>query len=236
MYNNLIRFNYFRNLSANYLPSSQNQQVTTPLLSLQNQTHLYNFKHSLNTSPYLKIFSSKKMQGGVFFFSKVLTNPLLTKYSLLKTLANHKAKNLSSISRSSLEQTYLAQELVSLTFGQRLNRKLYSNLQPTLNLKLSLKKRIYFKLVGDGLLLNIVYIKYKMLIDFMESATGRKIAIRLNPTLERGLTLEDRAQCRMWEPRINGFKRFVGPRIFIYEALHLVCLSFRLKDPTFLAN
>ena len=57
-----------------------------------------------------------------------------------------------------------------------------------------------------------------------------------NSSIEKGLTFEDTAQCRLWESRIYGFRRMLGPRIFVVEALSLVCLAFRLKDPTFLAN
>ena len=75
-----------------------------------------------------------------------------------------------------------------------------------------------------------------MLIESMENFSGRKIFLRLNSSIEKGLTFEDIAQCRLWESRIYGFRRMLGPRIFVVEALSLVCLAFRLKDPTFLAN
>jgi hypothetical protein len=70
----------------------------------------------------------------------------------------------------------------------------------------------------------------------MEHFSGRKIYLKLSPSLEKSLTFGDNAQCRIWESRIYGFRRMLGPRIFVVEALRLVCLSLRLKDPTFLAN
>jgi hypothetical protein len=39
--------------------------------------------------------------------------------------------------------------------------------------------------------------KKKMLIEFMESVTFRKIALRINPVIEKSLTFDDHAQCHL---------------------------------------
>ena len=77
---------------------------------------------------------------------------------------------------------------------------------------------------------------YTTLIQFLENTTGRKIALNFGPFLETALTFKDRAKCLNWKRRILGFQRILGPKIFIYEALEVLVLSIRLKDPTFLAN
>ena len=77
---------------------------------------------------------------------------------------------------------------------------------------------------------------YTALIQFLEDTTGRKVALNFGPFLETALTFSDRARCLMWGSRIAGFKRILGPKIFIYEALDVLVTSIRLKDPTFLAN
>ena len=99
-----------------------------------------------------------------------------------------------------------------------------------------MKRKIRYTLIDNSLRSNVVYWKHKMLIEFMESCTGRRIAVIFDPSIEEGLTFTDKARCSLWSPRILGFRRLLGPKIFIVEALYIVCLSLRLKDPTFLAN
>ena len=77
---------------------------------------------------------------------------------------------------------------------------------------------------------------YTSLIQFLEYTTGRKIALNFGPFLETAITFTDRAKCLNWKSRLLGFQRILGPKIFIYEALEVLVVSIRLKDPTFLAN
>jgi hypothetical protein len=77
---------------------------------------------------------------------------------------------------------------------------------------------------------------YTSLIQFLESTTGRKTILNFGPFLETALTLFDRAKCHVWGSRLSGFKKILGSKIFTYEALEVLIVSLRLKDPTFLAN
>lgn len=77
---------------------------------------------------------------------------------------------------------------------------------------------------------------YTSLIQFIEITTGRKVLLNFGPFLENAITFSDRAKCFAWGSRISGFQRILGPKIFIYEALNILIIAIRLKDPTFLAN
>jgi hypothetical protein len=185
---------------------------------------------------YSKLFSTKKLVGDIFFFSHIASNPLVLKYLMYKTTSLFREKTPTVTSLRSSLITQLLKDSQTFMFGDRRLPNKYNNIQPTFNLKVSFKRRVIYNLIQKTFMVNIVLLKYKMLIEAMEHFSGRKIYLKLSPSLEKSLTFGDNAQCRIWESRIYGFRRMLGPRIFVVEALRLVCLSLRLKDPTFLAN
>ena len=77
---------------------------------------------------------------------------------------------------------------------------------------------------------------YKTLILFMENITGRKVFLNFGAFIEDALTFEDKALCSIWAPRVLGFQRMLGHRIFLKESMIVIATAIRLKDPTFLAN
>jgi len=77
---------------------------------------------------------------------------------------------------------------------------------------------------------------HSSLTRFIENCTGRKVALNFGPFVEGALTFWDHSMLGIWGSRISGFHKMLGHRIFAHEALMLVALSLRLKDPTFLAN
>ena len=172
--------------------------------------------------------------GDLFFFTISTSNPLLSKF-FIYTNSRYRDSDVRKSSKNFLRRSSFSQkELRGLFFNERSST--YSNLVPYSNLRISLRKRVLYRLIHRIFTVNVMYWKYKMLIETMEHCTGRKIEIRINTDLEESLPFEDQAQCILWRPRILGFQRMMGPRIFVFEALNLVCLSLRLKDPTFLAN
>lgn len=75
-----------------------------------------------------------------------------------------------------------------------------------------------------------------MLVRFMSHCTGRRVYLKLNPHVENSLTFADQAQCFLWEKRVLGFQKILGPKIFIEESLRIILLALKYKDPTFLIN
>ena len=187
-------------------------------------------------SVWSDLHQSKKLIGNIFFFAKLITNPLMLKYVLYKTNSNFKVKSPSSLKLSNSFSVSLHNDATSLFFGDRHFHDKYSNSQAAIKLTTRVKRRIYYRLTSMTLRANVLFWKYQLLTGFMESCTGRKITFRINTVLEESLSFQDVAQCSIWSPRVYGFKRMLGPRIFTVEAISLVCLALRLKDPTFLAN
>ena len=100
----------------------------------------------------------------------------------------------------------------------------------------SIRRKFLRLIASSSFSADLSFWYYKTLIQFIENCSGRKTLLYFGPFIENSLTFEDRARCALWNNRVTGFQRIVGHRIFVYEALSIVAISIRLKDPTFLAN
>ena len=173
-----------------------------------------------------------------FFFQKTLNNPLLFRYSLFRhTSGGSLVKTPGTpLVQPNLWARYLHHQLSSVTFADRGYTNCISNLDSVIALKFSIRRRIFHRLGNNLFYSNLIYFYGKFLSEFIENTTGRRSFVKLDAYIERGLTFVDKALLAKWEVRVVGFIRVMGPKIFVFEALQLVCLSLRLKDPTFLAN
>ena len=100
----------------------------------------------------------------------------------------------------------------------------------------SIRRKFLRLIASSSFSADLSFWYYKTLIQFIENCSGRKTLLYFGPFIENALTFEDRARCALWNNRVTGFQRIMGHRIFVYEALSIVAISIRLKDPTFLAN
>ncbi len=163
--------------------------------------------------------------------SSVWLNPLFFKYLVF------------SISEGSLQPAALhnvtmrlQRQLQSYVFGSGLGAASRSNLWVAPSSNYIIRKKLLRSTSYSLFSVDLSLWYYKSLTSFIEDCSGRKVALRIGPFLEGALTFEDRAYCSLWGIRVTGFQRMLGHKIFAHEALMLVALSFRLKDPTFLAN
>ena len=123
-----------------------------------------------------------------------------------------------------------------LYFGVQAPLLQRSNLWTASTSNVTIRKTLFRRLQNRAFRPTLATWYYKTLISFMESVSGRQVALNFGPFVEDALTFEDRALCILWSRRIIGFQRMLGHKIFAQEALMLVAVSLRLKDPTFLAN
>ena len=111
-----------------------------------------------------------------------------------------------------------------------------SNLWTVRSSNYTLRRKLLRRVTNSSFRAPVTLWYYRTLVRFIENCSGRRVALRFGPFVENALTFEDRAKCRMWSDRVVSFQKILGHRIFTDEALRLVALSFRLKDPSFLAN
>lgn len=100
----------------------------------------------------------------------------------------------------------------------------------------SIRRKFLRLIASSSFSADLSFWYYKTLIQFVENCSGRRTNLYFGPFIENSLTFEDRARCTLWNNRVTGFQRIMGHRIFVYEALSIVAISIRIKDPTFLAN
>lgn len=177
-----------------------------------------------------------ELTDNIFYFIKSISSPLLFKYILTNKTTKNSPHHLTKNFFKTMSGIFTVKQLNSFAFASRKQLLTNSNFQPVIQIHASIKKHIFYRLLDSTFTVNVIYWYHKLWVEFIESCSGRKALIRLNPSIEEGLTFNDLAKCSLWEARILGFRRLMGPKIFIIEALHIVCLSLRLKDPTFLAN
>jgi hypothetical protein len=113
---------------------------------------------------------------------------------------------------------------------------LLSNLWVTPKANYSIRRKLLRVVSSNLFSVDLSFWYYKTLTQFIENCSGRKSLLYFGPFIEKALTFEDQARCLLWNNRVTGFQRMMGHRIFVYEALSIVAMSIRLKDPTFLSN
>lgn len=115
-------------------------------------------------------------------------------------------------------------------------RPALSNLLPSLPIRFVIYRRI-LRVVGFSKFVpNVIPYYHYTLVQFLEVMSGKRVYIKFNPFIENSLTFLDLSRCLMWEQRVIGFRRILGPKIFLNESLRLIYLAIKNKDSTFLTN
>ena len=192
--------------------------------SSEDPHHLLNYKSSDLTS-YLT--------SNMFFLNTILTNQFLFKYLITRSAEYYNYSHFNITFKLAKPILYV---LNLFYFGSRFELLYRSNLFPTESFSYLIQRRL-LKCFALRKFISSTGAWYNhMLVRFMSNCTGRKVYLKLNPHVENNLTFEDRAQCVIWENRVLGFQKILGPRIFIEESLRIILIALKYKDPTFLIN
>ena len=159
---------------------------------------------------------------------------------LLPSIQNRKpiaaSLETSPIPLTGLVVTALQNQLTSYCFGPRLDAIGKSNIWAIPSSQYVIRKKLLRFSARRRFRVDMDTWSHRSLIHFAESVSGKHVALNFGPFVEDTLTFDDRARCAMWNGRVTSFQRRLGHKIFVYEALMLVAVAIRLKDPTFLAN
>lgn len=189
-------------------------------------------KHTSNSFNYLTP-PSNLILNDERFIHQLYCNPTLFKYFLWnQSTLNRQVERIFSPKLL----TPLLTDLGKFNFSTRSNFYTNSNLWPLTLFKYSIKRKILKLFTYYKFLPNVSLWYNSTLVRFMESCSGRKVYLKFNPFIENSLTYQDLARCRMWECRIDGFQRMLGPKLFLRESLRIFHLAINYKDPTFLLN
>ena len=99
----------------------------------------------------------------------------------------------------------------------------------------SLKKFLNFSLKSKISQI-FFYFSHVCLIKFLEHCSNKKIMFRFDPFVFKNISEEDKYRCSLWAPHLKEFKKSMGPRFFLVEALNIMTLTLRLQDPYILSN
>ena len=215
-----------RNITTNSLQTKVEQRKSYNIISTSSEDpHSLLYYKSSDLTSYLT--------SNVFFLNTILTNQFLFKYLILRSAEYYNYSHFNITFKLAKPILYV---LNLFYFGSRFELLYRSNMFPTESFSYLIQRRL-LKCFALRKFISSTGAWYNhMLVRFMSNCTGRKIYLKLNPHVENNLTFEDRAQCVIWENRVLGFQKILGPRIFIEESLRIILIALKYKDPTFLIN
>ena len=121
--------------------------------------------------------------------------------------------------------------MLSFTKNLQLNSNFtYSNLQPHTCFNYIISKKILSLFSTNKIREDIIPLYYNTLIRFMEHCSGKKIFIQLYPFLNQNVTYDFVVRYKSWITRMKSYERRLGHKFFFEEALHIMHLSFVLRD------
>lgn len=229
---------------VSHLVLSTRQSPLTSQPSLSPQTHVSSTTTHLGSTAASPSLNLQKLTVGLTTLLYAWPCLTLLKYVFFSDLSRYSPYNLLTYDSEHFNLFYKVQMWILKTQNQYKALAFtkdpldYSNSNlwsiPVTNYTI---RRKFLRLAAVNLFsINISFWLNKTLIQFIESCSGRKTLLFLGPFLESLLTFEDRAQLFLWQDRVAGFKRLLGHRIFVNEALEVVLIAIRLRDPVFLAN
>lgn len=215
-----------RNLTTDASKFNSNALVSSDIKFAEQIINRGFFNNNLNSN-------CEHLLSNLFFLNTLIKNQTMFKYILYKiTTQLHKSCYNLSIPATKP----ILNNLEKFYFGSRWEALKNSNLYPLPSFNFSMQRRLIslFTFRRFSTYTSIWYLN--MLVRFVEFCTGRKVYIKLNPFVEKTLLLVDQIQCKIWETRVSGFQRILGPKLFLKESLRILMIALKYKDPTFLIN
>ena len=208
------RKNYVNTLSYynNTKPTQLNYKPLNDQTNKRSDIKYNNLKHtnSLQLNYYLVSFTR-------LFLLNFLSNKFLYKSFILSSnLDNNK--------------------LTSLNNKLFLSKNIHTNLLPHWSFKKIINKKVLNSFSSQSFTDHIIPWYYHTLVRFIENCTGKKTIFQFYPFLNQAILVEDVLRYKRWLPRMVFYERKLGHRFFLEEALHLIHLSFYLKDPKILLS
>jgi hypothetical protein len=116
------------------------------------------------------------------------------------------------------------------------DHKTYNNLLPEAILDKKLSKTVLNSFKSTFFQENVISWYHNTLIRFIEDCTGKKILFQFYPFMSQDIDLDFIVRYKRWLPRMVFYERRLGHRFFLEEALHIIHLSFYLKDPKIMCS
>ena len=199
--------------------SAKSSKLVTPIIASSN------LKHSpLLTTPIsgsgMKNFNSHSLINTDNFIAAFISSPFIIKL-------------LSDGSRSFIKNSHFT--ITNLLYKDRREFAL-SNFLPAKCFKYSLSRKIYNSTKLQTIQENFTPWYYNTLVRFMEHCSGKKCLFQFYPFVNNDVEHEFFVRYKKWIPRMAYYERRLGHRFFLEEAIHIMHLSFSLKDPKLICS
>jgi hypothetical protein len=233
--------------------NSLNQRASTHSLIRGLVGHLFNFSHSsiVRSSDSLGLFYKKPLNlqesnrnnqiissARIILSNSLLGNRLYDNPTLFKFFLWNQY-NLNTLVADVLPKPLMNSLLADLgkfNFSTRTSLYQNSNLWPAKSFNYSIRRKVLKMITYNKFVPNISMWYHNTLVRFIEHYSGKRVYLRCNPFIQNYITYEDASRCILWELRVFGFQRILGPKIFVRESLRILVMALRFKDPTFLSN
>lgn len=167
-----------------------------------------NFKNSFYLNPYTLTY---------FIFNSKMFN-----YYMVRSLFK------ASLTPASLNFKF--KHIISNFFSSTSSDLPFSNIQAASVFKKSFIKKSFSQYSDNTFHQNLIPWYHNSLIRFIEHISGKKALVQFYPFLNESISLEWRARYLLWLPRFRSYERMLGHKFFLEESLHIIHLSFILKD------
>ena len=173
------------------------------------------------------IFGSERLSKALY------QNPILFKYVLWNQDNLH--ARMDSILTKPFFRPFI-NDIHRFNFSSRISLYEQSNLWSSTQLNYVIKRKLVKRLHTTKFVPNVTMWYYETLVKFIEHYTARRVYLKFNPFIENAIPFVDLARCSLWEPRVQGFQKILGHRIFVFESLRILTLALRFRDPAFLSH
>ena len=153
----------------------------------------------------------------------LLTNPLLLKVSTFPLKSAEGYKEISHLSK------YLSTTTQSDKLG-------ISNLVPHKVFNKVFSKKVLNSFANRLFRDDIIPLYQNTLIRFIEFCTGKKAMFQFYPFVNQHIDKSYMVRYKRWLPRMGFYERRLGHRFFLEESLHIIHISFILRDPKIIAS
>jgi hypothetical protein len=113
---------------------------------------------------------------------------------------------------------------------------LLTNLVPHDSFRKHFSKKVLNSFANRLFRENIIPYYQNTLVRFIEYCTGRKVLFQFYPFVNQHIDKSSMVRYKRWLPRMNFYERRLGHKFFLEEALHIMHISFILRDPKIIAS
>jgi len=111
-----------------------------------------------------------------------------------------------------------------------------SNLNPHHSFQKRLSKKVLNSFANRKFREDVVPVYQNAIIRFIEFCTGKKAIFQFYPFVNQHIAKDYIVRYKRWLPRMGFYERRLGHRFFLEESLHIIHISFALRDPKIIAS